>query len=299
LTWDDYLEFGVMRAIDAALSVTGADKANALGFCVGGTMLGCAAAVLAARGEDKLASLTFLTTMLDFSEAGEIGLLIDDAGVAAREQMIGHGGVMPGREIAFVFSTLRGNDLIWPYVVGNYLEGRQPDAFDILYWNADSTNLPGPMYCWYVRNTYLENNLRLPGKTTQCAAPVDFMQINVPTYVLASREDHIVPWQSAYCTTRMVSGDVRFTLAASGHIAGVINPAARNKRSFWINGELGKRPERWLETACEVPGSWWTDWKAWLRTQAGEQVPARTTLGNAEFKEIEPAPGHYVTARTN
>jgi polyhydroxyalkanoate synthase len=299
LTWDDYLEFGVMRAIDAALSVTGADKANALGFCVGGTMLGCAAAVLAARGEDKLASLTFLTTMLDFSDAGEIGLLIDDAGVAAREQTIGHGGVMPGREIAFVFSTLRGNDLIWPYVVGNYLEGRQPDAFDILYWNADSTNLPGPMYCWYVRNTYLENNLRLPGKTTQCEAPVDFMQIDVPTYVLASREDHIVPWQSAYCTTRMVSGDVRFTLAASGHIAGVINPAARNKRSFWIDGELGKRPERWLETACEVPGSWWTDWRAWLRTQAGEQVPARTTLGDSEFKEIEPAPGRYVTARTN
>jgi polyhydroxyalkanoate synthase subunit PhaC len=148
LTWDDYLELGVMRAIDVAIAVTGADKANALGFCVGGTMLGCAAAVLAARGEDKIASLTFLTTMLDFSDAGEIGLLIDDASVAARDRTIGYGGVMPGQELAFVFSTLRGNDLIWPYVVGNYLEGRQPDAFDILYWNADSTNLPGPMYCW-------------------------------------------------------------------------------------------------------------------------------------------------------
>ena len=298
LTWDDYLELGVMRAIDVALAVTGADKANALGFCVGGTMLGCAAAVLAARDEDKLASLTFLTTMLDFSDAGEIALLVDDASMAAREQTIGHGGIMPGRELAFVFSTLRGNDLIWPYVVGNYLEGRQPDAFDILYWNADSTNLPGPMYCWYVRNTYLENNLRIPGKTTQCEAPIDFMQIDVPTYVLASREDHIVPWQTAYCTTGMVSGDIRFTLAASGHIAGVINPASRNKRNFWIDGELGKQPERWLETAREVPGSWWTDWQAWLRTQAGEQVPARATLGNAEFSEIEPAPGRYVTART-
>jgi poly[(R)-3-hydroxyalkanoate] polymerase subunit PhaC len=299
LTWDDYLELGVMRAIDAALAVTGADKANALGFCVGGTMLGCAAAVLAARGEDKIASLTLLTAMLDFSDAGEIGLLIDEASVAARDRTIGHGGVMPGRELAVVFSTLRGNDLIWPYVVGNYLEGRQPDAFDILYWNADSTNLPGPMYCWYVRNTYLENNLRIPGKTTQCEAPVDFMQIDVPTYVLASREDHIVPWQTAYCTTRLVSGDVRFTLAASGHIAGVINPASRNKRNFWIEGELGKRPERWLETAREVPGSWWTDWSSWLRAQSGEQIPARVTLGNAEFSEIEPAPGRYVTARTN
>jgi polyhydroxyalkanoate synthase subunit PhaC len=299
LTWDDYLELGVIRAIDLALAVTGADKANALGFCVGGTMLGCAAAVLAARGEDKIASLTFLTTMLDFSDAGEIGLLIDDASVTARERTIGHGGVMPGRELAFVFSTLRGNDLIWPYVVGNYLEGRQPDAFDILYWNADSTNLPGPMYCWYVRNTYLENNLRIPGKTTQCEAPVDFMQIDVPTYVLASREDHIVPWQTAYCTTRLVSGDARFTLAASGHIAGVINPASRNKRNFWIDGELGKRPERWLETAREVPGSWWTDWSAWLRTQSVEQIPARATLGNAEFSEIEPAPGRYVTSRAD
>lgn len=180
---DDYLELGIMCAIDVALAITGADKANALGFCVGGTMLGCTAAVLAGRGEDKIASLTFLATMLNFSDAGEIGLLVDDASVAARERTIGGGGVMPGRELAFVFSTLRGNDLIWPYVVGNYLEGRQPDAFDILYWNADSTNLPGPMYCWYVRNAYLENNICNPGKTTQCKTPVDLMQIDAPAYV--------------------------------------------------------------------------------------------------------------------
>jgi polyhydroxyalkanoate synthase subunit PhaC len=297
LTWDDYLELGIMSAIDVALAVTGADKANALGFCVGGTMLGCTVAVLAGRGEDKIASLTFLATMLDFSDAGEIGLLVDEASVAARERTIGGGGVFPGRELAFVFSTLRGNDLIWPYVVGNYLEGRQPDAFDILYWNADSTNLPGPMYCWYVRNAYLENNIRSPRKTTQCKTPVDLMQIDVPAYVLACREDHIVPWRTAYCTTRMVSGDMRFTLAASGHIAGVINPASRNKRNFWIDGELGKRPERWLETAREVPGSWWTDWSAWLRTRSGEQVSASAILGNAKFPEIEAAPGRYVTVR--
>ena len=163
LTWDDYLTEGIMRAIDVAREITGADKVNALGFCVGGTMLGCAASVMAARNEDKIESLTFLTTMLDFTQAGEIALLIDEQSVAAREQTIGGGGIPLGEELAFVFSTLRGNDLIWPYVVGNYLEGRQPDAFDILYWNADSTNLPGPMYCWYVRNTYLENNLR-PGE---------------------------------------------------------------------------------------------------------------------------------------
>ena len=299
LTWDDYLELGIMRAIDVALSVTRADKVNALGFCVGGTMLGCAAAILAARGERKIKSLTLLTTMLDFTESGEIGLLIDEASVASREQAIGKAGIMPGRELAFVFSTLRGNDLIWPYVVGNYLEGRQPDAFDILYWNADSTNLPGPMYCWYVRNTYLENNLRNPRKTTQCGMVVDLMQIDTPVYVLACREDHIVPWQTAFSTTRLISSEVRFTLAASGHIAGVINPASRNKRSFWIDGKLGAQPEHWLETAREVAGSWWTDWNAWLATQAGGVVPARSPLGTAQFPEIEPAPGRYVKVRSD
>ena len=297
LTWDDYLELGILRAIDVARAVTGSEAVNALGFCVGGTLLGSAAAVLAARGDERIASLTFLTTMLDFSESGEIGLLIDEPSVVAREQSIGKGGIVPGRDLAFVFSTLRGNDLIWPYVVGNYLEGRQPDAFDILYWNADSTNLSGPMYCWYVRNTYLENNLRIPGKTTQQGTPVDLMQIDVPVYVLASREDHIVPWQTAYRTARLVSGEVRFTLAASGHIAGVINPASRNKRNFWTDGKLGKRPDHWLKTAREVPGSWWSDWSAWLKLQAGETVPARRELGSRQFPEIEPAPGRYVKER--
>jgi len=298
LTWDDYLELGIAQAIDSALAVTGADQLNALGFCVGGTLLGCATAVLAVRGEKKIASLTFMTTMLDFSDPGEIGLLIDDAGVAARERMIGKGGIMPGEELAFVFSTLRGNDLIWPYVSGNYLEGRQPDAFDLLFWNADSTNLPGPMYCWYVRNTYLENSLCVPGKTVQCGVPLDLGQINVPTYVLASREDHIVPWRTAYRTSKLLSGSVRFVLAASGHIAGAINPASRNKRSFWIDGKLGGEAEQWLEFAQEVPGSWWNDWSAWLQKQAGPPVPARSQLGEAGFSEIEVAPGRYVKERS-
>jgi poly[(R)-3-hydroxyalkanoate] polymerase subunit PhaC len=298
LTWDDYLELGIAQAIDSALAITGADQLNALGFCVGGTLLGCGAGVLAAHGEQKIASLTFMTTMLDFSDPGEIGLLIDEAGVAARERTIGKGGIMPGEELAFVFSTLRGNDLIWPYVSGNYLEGRQPDAFDLLFWNADSTNLPGPMYCWYVRNTYLENNLCVPGKTVQCGAPLDLGQINVPTYVLASREDHIVPWRTAYRTTKLVSGSVRFVLAASGHIAGAINPASRNKRSFWIEGKLGKEAEQWLESAREIPGSWWNDWSAWLQQHAGPLVPATAQLGGSRFSEIEAAPGRYVKERS-
>jgi polyhydroxyalkanoate synthase subunit PhaC len=298
LTWNDYLELGIAQAIDSALAITGVDRLNALGFCVGGTLLGCAAGVLAARGEQKIASLTFMTTMLDFSDPGEIGLLIDEAGVAARERTIGKGGIMPGEELAFVFSTLRGNDLIWPYVSGSYLEGRQPDAFDLLFWNADSTNLPGPMYCWYVRNTYLENNLCVPGKTVQCGVPLDLGQINVPTYVLASREDHIVPWRTAYRTSKLVSGSVRFVLAASGHIAGAINPASRNKRSFWIDGKLGEQPEHWLEFAREVPGSWWNDWSAWLRNHAGPLVPACSQLGSSHFSEIEGAPGKYVKERS-
>jgi poly[(R)-3-hydroxyalkanoate] polymerase subunit PhaC len=296
LTWDDYLDLGIAQAIDVALEISGADRVNALGFCVGGTLLGCAAAVLAARREKKIASLTLMTTMLDFSDAGEIGLLIDETGVAARERMIGGGGIMPGEELAFVFSTLRGNDLIWPYVSGNYLEGRQPDAFDLLFWNADSTNLPGPMYCWYVRNAYLENNLCVSGATVQCGVPVDFGRIDVPTYVLASREDHIVPWRMAYRTTKLISGPTRFVLGASGHIAGAINPVSRNKRNFWIDGKLGGEADQWLEFAREVPGSWWTDWSTWLEQQAGPPVPARSQLGGAHFQEIEPAPGRYVKA---
>jgi polyhydroxyalkanoate synthase subunit PhaC len=299
LTWDDYLELGIAQGVDTALAISGANEVNALGFCVGGTLLGCAAAVLAARSEKKIATLTLMTTMLDFSEAGEIGLLIDETGVAAREQMIGNGGIMPGEDLAFVFSTLRGNDLIWPYVSGNYLEGRQPDAFDLLYWNADSTNLPGPMYCWYVRNTYLENNLSVSGKIMQCGVPLDFGRIDVPTYIMASREDHIVPWRTAYRTTKLVSGTVRFVLAASGHIAGAINPASRNKRNYWIDGELGGEAEQWLENAREIPGSWWNDWSAWLKEKAGRLVPARAELGGARFQEIEPAPGRYVQERFN
>jgi polyhydroxyalkanoate synthase subunit PhaC len=297
LTWDDYLADGIMRAIDVAREITDADKVNALGFCVGGTLLASAAAVMAARNEDKIESLTFLTTILDFTHTGEIGLLLDESSLAAREATIGAGGIFPGDELAFVFSTLRGNDLIWPYVVGNYLEGRQPDAFDILYWNADSTNLPGPMYCWYVRNTYLENKLREPGQTTQCGVKVDLSAIDAPTYVLASREDHIVPWQTAFKTTQLVSGDARFVLGASGHIAGVINPAARNKRNYWAEGEPENGPERWLQTAREIAGSWWPDWSGWLRSRSGDQVPARSHLGGSAFREIEPAPGRYVQVR--
>ena len=296
LTWDDYLEHGVLAAIDAALAITKADKANTLGFCIGGTLLASALAARAARGENTAASMTLLTSMLDFSDTGDIGLLVTPEGVLAREAAVGRGGVVKGSEMAQVFAALRSNDLIWPYVVNGYLKGKPPPAFDLLYWNSDGTNLPGPMFCWYLRNTYLENKMREPGATTALGEPVDLATIDVPTFVYASKEDHIVPWKTAYQSTQLVGGDVVFVLGASGHIAGVINPPAKNKRNYWT-GDLDADPERWFEAAEKVPGSWWPAWYAWLAPHGGTKVNARKTPGNAEFTAIEPAPGSYVKAK--
>jgi polyhydroxyalkanoate synthase len=297
LTWDDYVEMGVLKALEVARVVSGANEVNALGFCVGGTLLGVALAVAAARGERSVESATFLASMLDFSDTGEIGLFIDEPSVALREAAIGGGGIMPGRDLALVFSALRANDLVWSYVVNNYLKGKSPGAFDLLYWNADSTNLPGPMYCWYVRNTYLENRLREPAQATVLGAPVDLGKVAVPAYVLATREDHIVPWRTAYCTTQLIGSDKRFVLGASGHVAGVINPASRGKRSHFIGANLPADADDWLAGAVEKPGSWWTDWSDWLARFGGGRVKARMRLGSTEFKAGERAPGSYVKHR--
>ena len=298
-TWDDYLESGAMKAIEISLAISGADKVNALGWCVGGTILSSALAVMRGRNDRTVASLTLLTTMLDFRDPGDLGVFIDEEGVSKREKSIGGGGIYAGKELGFVFQTLRANDLIWPYVVSNYLKGKAPEAFDLLYWNADATNLPGPMYAWYLRNLYLENSLCVPGRLTMCGASVDLGKIDMPSYVLATQEDHIVPWRSAYRTTQLVRGKTQFVLGASGHIAGVINPASKNKRSYWTDGTLGDDPEQWLASAQAAQGSWWTHWMRWLKPQAGKGVAARTRLGNAKHKPIEPAPGRYVKARAD
>ncbi len=306
LTWDDYIEDGVLRAIEVARRITRADKVNTLGFCIGGTLLASAVAVQAARGESPAASMTLLTTMLDFSDTGEIGLLVSEPGVAAREAAIGHGGLLKGSELAQVFAALRANDLIWPYVVNGYLEGKAPPAFDLLYWNSDATNLPGPMFCWYLRNTYLENKLREPGGTVQCGEPVDLGAITVPAFVYASKEDHIVPWQTAYASTQLLSGDTTFVLGASGHIAGVINPPAKKKRNYWTlaasaaaeaaggPARLDADPDSWFDAAEPIPGSWWPAWISWLAAHGGRRVAAAKEPGNAEFAPIEEAPGSYV-----
>jgi polyhydroxyalkanoate synthase subunit PhaC len=299
LTWEDYLRQGVMRAIDVALDVGQVDKVNTLGFCVGGTLLASAIAVMKEQGQEKVASMTLLTTMLDYSDTGEIGALVSEHSVASREAAIGSGGVMHGKELALTFSSLRANDLMWQYVVNNYLKGKAPPAFDMLYWNADGTNLPGPMFCWYVRNTYLENNLREPGKTVQCGYAVELSSIDVPSFLYASREDHIVPWKTAYASWELLGGETTFVLGASGHIAGVINPAAKNKRNHWFGGELAADAEHWLETARSVSGSWWPQWSTWLERQAGPEIPARTSLGNQHYRSIEPAPGRYVMSKAD
>jgi len=296
LTWDDYLENGPIAALQVIKEITKVKQINALGFCVGGTILTSALAVLKARGEDSVASLTLLTTLLDFSDTGEIGLFIDDNGLMARESSIGKGGLLPARDLATTFSFLRANDLVWNYVTGNYLKGQKPQAFDLLYWNSDSTNLPGPFACWYMRNLYHDNSLRVPGKLEMCGTKVDLGSLQMPVYLLATREDHIVPWQSAYQSTRILSGNVRFVLGASGHIAGVINPASKNKRSYWVNEDVKIDAEGWLTAAEEKKGSWWNDWAAWLKPLSGEQRAPRKP-GSAKYKPIEPAPGRYVKER--
>ncbi len=299
LTWDDYLNLGVLKSIEVVRDIANADRVHTLGFCVGGTILSCAAGVLAARGENKLATITLLTTMIDFADTGEIGLLIDQNSVALREATIGRGGILPGKELAFIFGTLRATDLIWRYVVDSYLKGATPEAFNLLYWDSDSVSLPGPMYCWYARNAYVENKIKEPGATTQCGERIDLSKVNVPMFLLASREDHIVPWQSAYRSKDLMGREPRFVLAASGHVAGVINPPARNRRSHWVNDNLNYDAKNWLEKAEEKPGSWWPDWDGWMKGHSSGSVQAPTELGNDTFGVIEPAPGRYVRQKSN
>jgi len=300
-TWDDYVQDVAIQAISVVQEIGATKQINALGFCVGGTILSNALAVLAARGEKPVASATFLTTLIDFQDTGVLDVFIDENFVKYREGQFANGGLMKGKDMASTFSFLRPNDLVWNYVVGNYLKGETPPPFDLLYWNSDSTNLPGPMYAWYLRNTYLENNLVKPGVAKVCGESIDFRKVDLPIYIYGSREDHIVPIGGSYASTQVFPGKKRFVMGASGHIAGVINPPAANKRCYWTGSDttFPKDVNQWIGKAKEHPGSWWPDWAAWLKSHAGKQIAAPKTYGRGAYKAIEPAPGRYVKARAD
>ena len=298
-TWDDYLEHGVLKAIEVTQTISKQKQINALGFCVGGTMLATALAVAAARGDEPVAAVTMLTAMIDFHDTGTMGVFVDEQHARLREQQIGQGGFMSARELGSTFSFLRPNELVWNYVVSNYLKGQTPVAFDLLFWNSDGTNLPGPFFTWYFRNTYLENKLSQPNALTCCGVPIDVRKVKIPAFIYASRDDHIVPWRSAFSTLSLFSGDNTFVLGASGHIAGVINPPAKNKRSFWIGAANAdhNNPEIWDQQALEQPGSWWPTWTQWLGQHSGKRIRAPKSLGSKDFKVLEDAPGAYVKVR--
>lgn len=298
-TWSEYLDNGVLKALQVASDISGQDQVNALGFCVGGTMLASALALAQARGEHPAASLTLLTTLLDFHDTGVLQVFVDEAHAMLRDQQIGQRGLMAGRDLATTFSFLRPNELVWNYVVSNYLKGQTPPAFDLLFWNGDSTNLPGPFFTWYFRNTYLENNLKVPGRARAADVALDLTRLKMPAYLYGSREDHIVPWTSAYASTQLLRGPLRFVLGASGHIAGVINPPEAGKRSYWVSDDaaLPGDPGVWFSQAAERAGSWWPDWSQWLAERAGVKRRARTRAGNTRYAPIEPAPGSYVKVR--
>ena len=310
LTWHDYIENGAIKAIFVAREIAKQKTIDILGFCVGGTIVTTALAVLAAREKgvaaQPAASLTLLTTLLDFSDTGILDVFVDEASVRERERTLGGKdgapcGLLPARDLATSFSVLRPNDLVWNYVVKNYLKGEAPPPFDLLYWNADSTNLPGPFFVWYLRNTYLENKLMKPREAIVCGVPVDFGKIAAPVFIYGSREDHIVPWPAAYASTQLLKGPKRFVLGASGHIAGVINPPVKKKRSHWTyappRGRFPADAKAWFAAATEAPGSWWPEWTEWLAAHAGKKVKARASYGDAKHKPTEAAPGSYVKVR--
>ena len=295
--WDDYVQDGIFEATRVVKDITGEKKMNAVAWCIGGTILGSALGVMQKKRDASIGSATFLTTLLDFSDPGDLGVFLDQEDVDMRAAQVSKDGVMSGKSLALGFNMLRSNDLIWSYVVNNYLKGKTPPPFDLLYWNSDPTNLPAAMYNTYIREMYVNNNLAKSGGFTCCGKSVELEKIKTPSYFLSAIEDHIAPWKTTFLGTELMGGPVEFVLGGSGHIAGVINPPAKNKRNFWSDGELGQGADHWLETATDHPGSWWSHWHEWLDQQDSKQVPAREIGSHSEYQEIVPAPGDYVRVR--
>ncbi len=296
-TFEDYMVEGPLAALDAIEQATGESTVNAIGYCLGGTLLASTLAYMAARKmEHRIASATFLTSLVDFSEPGELGVFIDEEQLKSLEARMKQKGYLEGSAMATTFNMLRANDLIWSFVVNNYLLGKEPFPFDLLYWNADSTRMPAAMHSFYLRKMYQENLLAKPGGITLKKTPIDLGKVTTPSFVLSTKEDHIAPWKSTYALARLFKGPVTFVLAASGHVAGVVNPPAAGKYHHWVNAATPNDPDVWLGTATTRPGSWWPTWSRWVADFAGGKVPARRP-GDGKLKPLEDAPGSYVKVR--
>ena len=291
-TFDDYLLDGPMAALDAIELATGEPEITAVGYCLGGTLLACTLGYMAAKGDTRIKAATYFASMIDFSEPGDLGVFVDEDQLEALEERMSEKGYLEGSDMANTFNMLRANDLIWAFVVNNYLLGKEPFPFDLLYWNSDSTRMPAAMHSFYLRKMYIENKLIEPGGLTLAGQAIDISKIEMPSYILSTRDDHIAPWTSTYAATQLYGGTVRFVLAASGHIAGVINHPDAKKYAHWKNPKCPATSEAWLDGATEEAGSWWQDWDKWNAKKSGKKVPARTP-GDGKLKALEPAPGAY------
>jgi polyhydroxyalkanoate synthase subunit PhaC len=296
--FDDYLSQGVVAALDAIEQATGEREANVVGYCLGGTLLAATLGYLQAQKDPRIVSATFLASLIDFADGGELEVFIDEQQVKALEKRMARRGYLEGSEMATTFNMLRANDLIWSFVVNNYLLGRDPFPFDLLYWNSDSTRMPAAMHSFYLRNMYMNNLLAKPGGIRLHGVPIDVTRVKTPVYFVSTMEDHIAPWRSTYAGAKLFTGPVRFVLGGSGHIAGIVNPPAANKYAYWTHTKLPGNPDEWLEAATQHPGSWWPDWAGWVAQYANGKVPARVP-GKGKLKAIEEAPGSYVRMRAD
>ena len=295
-TFDDYLLEGPMKALDVIEQATGERDVTAIGYCLGGTLLAATLAYMTAKGDDRIKSATYFTTMTDFTEPGELGVFIDEAQISGLESVMNQKGYLDGRQMAMTFNMLRANDLIWSFVVNNYLLGKDPFPFDLLYWNSDSTRMPAVMHSFYLRRMYQENKLVEPGNIVLDGVPIELQKIEVPSFMVSAKEDHIAPWKSTYAATQLFKGSVKFCLAASGHIAGIVNPPAAGKYCYWLNTRTPKDPDAWFRGAKQTDGSWWPEWAKWQSKFSDGKVPAREPGGD-KLKPIEEAPGAYVKVR--